>query len=60
MTLKGVIDGKRSLFAEVALILGMYFKVDSHFLMNLQADFQLMAKERELEQRLLGIKLLVA
>ena len=34
--------------------------VDSHFFMNLQTDFQLMAKERELEQRLLGIKPLVA
>lgn len=60
MTLKGVVDGNRSLSAEVALILGKYFKIDPHFLMNLQTDFQLMAKARELENRLLNIKPLVA
>ena len=50
-TLQLIVTGKRPISAEVALRLGIYFKIDAQFWMNLQSEYDLrMTKTAKFEQ----------
>lgn len=48
-TLQLIVSGKRSIGAETALRLGVYFQIDAQFWLNLQSEYELrLAKEAKL------------
>jgi addiction module HigA family antidote len=50
-TLQLIVSGRRSITAETALRLGLYFGIDAQFWLNLQTDYDLrIAKSRKLKR----------
>lgn len=50
-TLQLIVSGRRSITAETALRLGLYFGIDAQFWLNLQTDYDLrIAKARKLKR----------
>ena len=48
-TLQLIVSGKRSISAETALRLGVYFEIDAQFWLNLQSEYDLrLARESKL------------
>lgn len=45
--IKNIIDGKRSITADMALRFGLYFKMSAGFWLNLQKDYELRTARRE-------------
>ena len=43
-----IVNGKRAISAETALRLGLYFKMDPRFWLNLQAEYDMRMVKREL------------
>src|SRR6058998_357611 len=46
-TLQLIVTGKRAITAETALKLGIYFKVDAQFWLNLQSEFDLRLAKKQ-------------
>ena len=50
-TLQLIVTGKRSITADTALLLGLYFGMDAQFWLNLQSEYDLrLTKEKKLPQ----------
>ncbi len=50
-TLQLIVTGKRSITAETALRLGLYFGIDAQFWINLQSEYELrIARDRQLDR----------
>jgi len=47
-----IVHGKRSITADTALRLGRYFGMEAQFWLNLQARYDLLRAEEELDERL--------
>jgi len=47
-----IVHGKRSITADTALRLGRYFGMEAQFWLNLQARYDLLCAEEELDERL--------
>ncbi len=47
----GIVNGKRAVTAETALLLGNYFKISPGFWMNLQAVYDLYKAKRKIKER---------
>jgi antitoxin HigA-1 len=45
--IKNIIDGKRAITADMALRLGLFFKMSASFWLNLQKDYELRIARRE-------------
>ncbi len=47
-----IVNGKRAISAETALRLGLYFKMEPRFWLNLQAEYDMRMAERELRDQI--------
>ena len=47
-----IVNGKRAISAETALRLGLFFKMEPRFWLNLQAEYDMRMAERELREQL--------
>jgi addiction module HigA family antidote len=47
-----IVNGKRAISAETALRLGLYFKMEPRFWLNLQAEYDMRMVERELREQI--------
>lgn len=47
-----IVNGKRAISAETALRLGLFFKMEPRFWLNLQAEFDMRVAERELRDQI--------
>lgn len=47
-----ITNGKRAITAETALRLGLFFKVDPRFWLNLQAEYDLRVATRQLREKI--------
>jgi antitoxin HigA-1 len=49
-----IVNGRRPITADTALRLGLYFKMDARFWMNLQSEYDIRVADRSLRTALLG------
>jgi addiction module HigA family antidote len=47
-----IVNGKRAISAETALRLGLFFKMEPRFWLNLQAEYDMRMAERELREQI--------
>ena len=47
-----IVNGKRAISAETALRLGLYFKMEPRFWLNLQAEYDMRMAERDLRDQI--------
>lgn len=47
-----IVNGKRGISAETALRLGLFFKMEPRFWLNLQAEYDMRMAERELHDQI--------